>query len=1405
MAEGVFQTSFAAGELSPNLYAREDIEKYSSGAALMRNFYVDYRGGASNRPGTEYKAQCVANTTTRLIPFIFSQDQSYVLEFSDAHIRIYQFGIAIQDLSAPWASADLFLLKYVQSADVMTIVHPDFPPYNLSRTSLTTFSLDVVLVGPTIARPQNLSVTASTAGNLRYGYVVTALTESGEESLPSLPDFAASAALDPTNATPKTVKQEWDKVDGARAYNVYKWGPVPQSEPMPTLFGYIGQTKATSFTDTNIAPDYSRVPPDFRDPFSPGQITDIDITSAGSGYSGYVALTITGDGTGAEAYAIADDTGAISAVVITSSGSDYTTATVTPTSGAATFDATIDTANHYPAVVTYFQQRRVYGGADASPELLEFSQVGAYENFDISPAVLDSDSITVNIASRQVNDIKALVPMSTGLIVFTTGCAFLVAGGQDNTVVTPSSVSAVPQASTGSNDIEPITVNYNILFVQQKGAIVRDMAFSFQTQSYYGVDRSMLANHLFFGYNIVDWAWAEEPYKLLWVVRNDGRCLVMTYVPDQEVYGWSQHDTNGLFKSVCTVPEGDQDATYFVVQRFIQHDQTWKNYFERLAFRTCDCPSDAAFLDSFVSVPRDLGTGSLTVTLSGDDATIEFSDSPGGGSVGTYLLEAKENYPTAIADYIDANIAFENATFSEQVYMPVMVDPVRRKFYWLGTIWEGFTESVTNTTGFHLWSGQNDLAPGDPYSQETDRTLYVFQKDMDTGAVTTFFTFDDTELVPNGIGGSDGTWRRRIAELAPTSNFPVMIDPWTGNLNFKTESCEIHQLLLAKDFVQDISPLFPVGDSLNPVDVQGYNSDWIFAYEPFSAGTGNQNSFYMIPRLRTAAETTADYLLNYLSFDFDSPFINPQRSVIARNGNLYMVLYTVDGGAPRVYLYKLVPPTLTGPPATGGSLTDISDWTSSTGPNADLTDYPSATWDKLNRFMPFTLPSQSAVAFITMLYPQDGGNGATDDFFRADITYMNTTTEVSTTVQGFVTTYMTAAWAPTTVLADAAYCIYTPSPVYEFNSFLDQASYDYTADITGLNYAHRWFWFMCLPVTAGVIGADPRIVMVEYDFSALGTPVVRQVVDEQPWDDAYTTYAAAIGADQVIANSLVITDGGATVTRDRGFYDVPTQAFWFSGGNTNTSFPGPANFWQLDAAFTPRAAVDYATPPLMRVVSGAVPPDTIIGKVLDIGCGAITITDGSGTTFTGLVEAPLTNIVTDDPFDTVIPVEEGDWYLTTPTNEIDASHLKGMIVGVFVNGLVLEQQTVPASGIVSWPESQATTRAVVGLPYQCQLKTMYLTTGEPTSQGRMKVISQVIIRVTCTLGIKAGPDFDQLVECKETMQMPYNVPPEHYQGDIQQNVPNDWNLYGQIAIQQDYPLPATILGVIPQVVIGDDD
>src|SRR3954471_11722686 len=100
MSNNVIQTSFASGELSPNLYAHVDLAKYHTGVALARNFFVDYRGGLSTRQGLEFTCQAKYSTkTTRLIPFQFSVIQTYMLEFGDLYIRFIQDGAQILEAS----------------------------------------------------------------------------------------------------------------------------------------------------------------------------------------------------------------------------------------------------------------------------------------------------------------------------------------------------------------------------------------------------------------------------------------------------------------------------------------------------------------------------------------------------------------------------------------------------------------------------------------------------------------------------------------------------------------------------------------------------------------------------------------------------------------------------------------------------------------------------------------------------------------------------------------------------------------------------------------------------------------------------------------------------------------------------------------------------------------------------------------------------------------------------------------------------------------------------------------------------------------------------------------------------------------------------------------------------------
>ena len=146
--------AFNAGELSPLLNGRTDISKYYSGCQELDNFLVLTYGGVMRRPGTAYIADAKnADEAARLISFEFSIIQTYILEFGDEYIRFYKDGGQILDSGSPVeiatpydtdAGTDLFDLHFVQSADTMYIVHPDYAPRKLTRTSDTAWTLTAI-------------------------------------------------------------------------------------------------------------------------------------------------------------------------------------------------------------------------------------------------------------------------------------------------------------------------------------------------------------------------------------------------------------------------------------------------------------------------------------------------------------------------------------------------------------------------------------------------------------------------------------------------------------------------------------------------------------------------------------------------------------------------------------------------------------------------------------------------------------------------------------------------------------------------------------------------------------------------------------------------------------------------------------------------------------------------------------------------------------------------------------------------------------------------------------------------------------------------------------------------------------------------------------------------------------
>lgn len=752
MSDNVIQASFNSGEWSPNLRARVDLVKYRAGAALLRNFFVDYRGGATTRPGSKYILQTFKSTTTRLIPFQASFTVSYVLEFGDLYVRFYNNGrpvlepttnftgvtqanpgvvtdpahgysngdwifitsvvgmtqlnnnyyivagatantYTLTDLNgnaintlifgayisagfaqriytvvSPYAASELAQIKYSQSVSQMILCHPNHPPYLLTLIAATNWTLAAITFGSTIAAPTGQSVaTTLGAGTVNYAYVITAVDTNGQESDPSA--FATLASKLDIRSTAGTNTVSWSAVTGAVSYNVYRAQPsYAGAVPAGAQFGFCGISTSTSFIDSNIAPDTSVTPPVPEDPFSGSGVQSVNITFSGN-YSNSTIPSVSfsgGGGSGAAGLAnasvvqvsvnsggfnynfgdtlnlpdgvivivtgVATSPGPITSVALVAGGNASTGTFVNSPVGASStsgsgFSALINVVWNIisvgltspgtgyatppavafssggatavsvlgapsagnPTVPGFFQQRLVLAGPVSSPQQFNMSKTGAYFNYDVSQIVQPDDAIQGTLVSGQLNTIQAMVPQPAGLIMLTDKQSWLINGGSGaGSPVSAIQIAANAQSFNGcAQQPPPIVATNNIIFLQAKGSVVRDMAFSIYTSVYSGVDISALSSHLFYGFTVLEWAWAEEPFKVLWAVRNDGDLLSLTYLKEQEFVAWAHSDTNGAYKSIATVTEastsgaGFVDAVYTVVQRTINGNTV--QYVERFS------------------------------------------------------------------------------------------------------------------------------------------------------------------------------------------------------------------------------------------------------------------------------------------------------------------------------------------------------------------------------------------------------------------------------------------------------------------------------------------------------------------------------------------------------------------------------------------------------------------------------------------------------------------------------------------------------------------------------------------------------------------------------------------------------------------------------------------------------
>lgn len=515
----------------------------------------------------------------------------------------------VYEIATVYQTADLATLNYVQSADVITIVHPNYAPRELARTGHTSWAFSVISFAPLIAAPSIGTPTGGAAG-IDSNYVVTSLDpDTFEESLPSAVGSISSKIA--TSASPISVP--WTNVTGVTTYSVYK--------ALNGVYGFIGVASGTPFSDIGYIPDTEITPPQARNPFGLEAATNI----SGATAANPVVVTSASHGllTGDTAY-ITGITGMTElngnhykVTVLSSStfslqdfngdnidGSAYT---------AYVSGGTVAQAGNYPSTVSYFQQRRIFANTDNDPEKVWGSRTGQFTNFTTSSPLQDDDSVSFNLAGRQVNEVKYVLDLGK-LLLLTSGGEWVAAGDVAG-ILSPTEVNSRQYSYNGSGDLSPIVVGENALYIQARGTVIRDLGYDYQVDGYRGNDLTIFSAHLFDEYTLLDWSYQQIPHSIVWIIRSDGSLIGLTYIRDHQVFGWHRHDFDGSAENVCSVPEGNEDVIYVLVKRTINGEE--KRYIERIASRLVQNVADCKFMDACLTYDGRNDDESHTMTLSG--------------------------------------------------------------------------------------------------------------------------------------------------------------------------------------------------------------------------------------------------------------------------------------------------------------------------------------------------------------------------------------------------------------------------------------------------------------------------------------------------------------------------------------------------------------------------------------------------------------------------------------------------------------------------------------------------------------------------------------------------------------------------------------------------------------------
>jgi len=548
-------TNFSYGEVSPSLYSRTDSAVYTGSAQRIENFFLRAEGGVIKRAGLRavYRNDIVIDSTktqqSRLLPFIFSDDERYVVSLEHQKIKFFFIdpitgvlnlvSTLTQDINGNALKfTDTFLHEYTfaQAGDVMFICHLTFAPQQIVRTGLSTFQVEPFVFD---ARSDLTKIYQPYYNFHRQGTTLEVSATQG-------------------NGVTLTTSDAYFDTTGLHDGITLRYHGAEIE---------IVSVQSTTSATANILDILTVRLPVNSLSTTEGQ-ADIEVTMVKHGLSVNDSITVSHAGTvGGIANSQINGTRTVAEIVddnkfVMTAGSNANSSEIgggTPkiTTKAPTTsweEQSYSALRGFPGAVTFHQNRLVFGGTLSQPDSMWFSKSGEYYNFDVGVAK-DDEAIHVTASVGEINQIRHLVS-NRDLQVFTATSEMYIPAFS-NQPITPTNIIVRRQTPFGCDFVRPQALDGATLFVQKGGAIVREYVFADTEAAYVANPISLISSHLIktpIEMNTMYGAMSRSE-SYVFVTNYNGTVSVFNSNRGEDRAGWTEFTTQGFFNSTVTIDD----------------------------------------------------------------------------------------------------------------------------------------------------------------------------------------------------------------------------------------------------------------------------------------------------------------------------------------------------------------------------------------------------------------------------------------------------------------------------------------------------------------------------------------------------------------------------------------------------------------------------------------------------------------------------------------------------------------------------------------------------------------------------------------------------------------------------------------------------------------------------------